>query len=339
MGEPTGSGSRRSASLRPLPTKKRRPSVASTSSAPPSPLYLPPPRRLPAAALADDDRFGVEIRLQLHEGIAAAVQRRRRCKVQHETFAAAGDRLVEPSLQGGPVSDPNLRRGFELRTGRPGSDRRQPLGAFGKGAWGTRHLEHHEANPGPLGFARRRMSHDRGQLVEPTPTEPQFTVDGLAWQGFDERRRRGHRSAAAMAQHSPVPDGANTVVLLADDAERRGRPDRYRRRREAARRSLLARPAEAAHALRRTRATARLHRPEAGDDEAKRKRYRSWRWPGCAPMCATAAMVNARCAAVERLCRGIPSPERATRPGTRLERSAEAAFYNRSMPARCVSFP
>jgi len=170
--------------------------------------------------MADDDRFGIEMRLQLEERIAAARDIARRREMEHQTLAATGDDSVERPLQFGAIADPPLRREDERRAGAR-QDRSEPAEARLERSAADRRVEHHVADIAPLAVARHVAANDRRERVEAAATEPQLAVERQRRHRGEERRRRRDAAAAAMTQHRAVPERANAVVLLADEAERR----------------------------------------------------------------------------------------------------------------------
>jgi len=54
------------------------------------------------------------MRLQLHQRVAAPADVRRRCEMQHQSFATTGDDVAEGAGERLAIGDPTLRRALDL---------------------------------------------------------------------------------------------------------------------------------------------------------------------------------------------------------------------------------
>ena len=328
MVEPIGGGSRRTASLRPLPTKKRRPSGASTSSAPTCAAVLAacrvdgrrrPPRRRGAASASAARRC-----------VPARTAPTRRCSIRpsppprrraRARAAARRDRRRAAAARARPAA---RRCGDD---GAPGASRRARRTV--PSARGM--LEHHVANLAPSrAVARLGAPHERRERVEAAAAEPELAVERLARQRGEEGRRRRHRPAAAMAQDAAVPERAHAVVLLADKAERRidlagvdaGQQRRERRSADRVPASAGVRAPAAPRQRGRSAAAARSRRRRA---DRPGRAIRHGGTPREHADSGARRCVGARATRVESPARGHRSPDRRIAEASR-SRLGEARF-------------
>jgi len=110
-----------------------------------------------------------------------------------------------------------LRRDLDLR-GQVRRERRQPLETHRERHAADRRVEHHVANLAPVVRVGRGAPDPRRERVEAAAAEPEIAVERRRGQRGEERSRRRHRAAAAMAQDASVPERANAVVFLAHEA-------------------------------------------------------------------------------------------------------------------------
>ncbi len=159
--------------------------------------------------------FGVMLRLEFQQYIAAPGLPRRIGTVQHQALAAVLHHLLQPGVQRPAVGDallPHHMQPARIGLRDAGLQRRD---ALAEGAGRLRPLVDLIADRSPLGIVSALAPHRCRQPVEIAPAHPQLAIQRVRRQPGHKPVRRRNDPAAAKAQHPAIPQCAHAVELFA----------------------------------------------------------------------------------------------------------------------------